>query len=413
MINDVQTSHRIIEDALVALKKQNEKMYIKLQQKIKKEVTYTPHSYAVITGLVDKRHYDNNVGDKVFYPMLKEDLQIKPYDLTQLLNDIKDKKPHLLCKAFVMCDYLKIKKLLNSNRVFKGIIATDEGDYKVNIKVELSKQHMEEISSLYKSFIHNQIPWKTVNTTYISKMIEIYVVNTEDLYKDCEIKSITIDFEEFNEFINYNLIPVWNVTYIELMTKGFPTPCEDYINYQHHIPLTAYDTNNSFLIQSPINDIEYINHYQDEITIINGLQDAIRWHTCLIKQPEETVGIHSKYPFFSNYAQSFFIQKYQHPSIRVRTKAELIQYIKSCGLEEYISFKDLSISTDGEDSNIETYNMNPFIIDEIRQESSTKKLVLLFQAHNKGLFFIRDLLSYIISEIQYIYPEYDCVGRVI
>ena len=56
--------------------------------------------------------------------------------------------------------------------------------------------------------------------------------------------------------------------------------------------------------------------------------------------------------------------------------------------------------------------MNFFMKDEIRDQKGRKKLVLFFKAKEKETWLLRDLASFIVSEVQELYPEYQCEGRI-
>lgn len=54
--------------------------------------------------------------------------------------------------------------------------------------------------------------------------------------------------------------------------------------------------------------------------------------------------------------------------------------------------------------------MNPFIEDEVRMPSAQMKLVLYFRKGKKEPWLQRDVLSFLTSEVQRLYPEYECGG---
>lgn len=54
--------------------------------------------------------------------------------------------------------------------------------------------------------------------------------------------------------------------------------------------------------------------------------------------------------------------------------------------------------------------MNFFMEDEIRDGTAEKKLVFTFKSKKMEEWLLRDLISFIVSEIQEIYPEYHCCG---
>ena len=56
--------------------------------------------------------------------------------------------------------------------------------------------------------------------------------------------------------------------------------------------------------------------------------------------------------------------------------------------------------------------MNPFIIDEVRRKDAAKQLILCFQGSQKLKWLQRDIMSFLVSEVQLLYPEYQCVGKL-
>lgn len=65
------------------------------------------------------------------------------------------------------------------------------------------------------------------------------------------------------------------------------------------------------------------------------------------------------------------------------------------------------------DGKNETYSMNPFIEDEIRDKRSQKKLLLCFKAGMGEEWLNRDIASFLVSEVQRLYPEYECGGMLV
>ena len=57
--------------------------------------------------------------------------------------------------------------------------------------------------------------------------------------------------------------------------------------------------------------------------------------------------------------------------------------------------------------------MNFFLRDEIRGKGGRQKLTLYFKPVGKERWLLLDLASYITSQVQELYPEYDCGGRLI
>jgi len=56
--------------------------------------------------------------------------------------------------------------------------------------------------------------------------------------------------------------------------------------------------------------------------------------------------------------------------------------------------------------------MNSFMKDEIREDKRARQLILNFRANTKETWMVRDLMSFITSEVQELYPEYQCGGKL-
>ncbi len=57
--------------------------------------------------------------------------------------------------------------------------------------------------------------------------------------------------------------------------------------------------------------------------------------------------------------------------------------------------------------------MNPFLLNEIRHQDMERVFVLIMRAKRKGDYFIWDVLSFLVSEIQLRLPEYECIGEIV
>ena len=81
-------------------------------------------------------------------------------------------------------------------------------------------------------------------------------------------------------------------------------------------------------------------------------------------------------------------------------------------MEEYSAYQDCRIE-DCFPGQRETYSMNSFVQDEIRDRTAQKKLVLYFRRGQKLEWLQRDVLSFLVSGVQRVYPEYDCGGVLV
>ena len=69
----------------------------------------------------------------------------------------------------------------------------------------------------------NGIPWKTVNAPYLFKMADVYITDIpKEISDHTPITKFGTDFGEYNKYIHYDMIPVWNIRRLKLDSVGFP-----------------------------------------------------------------------------------------------------------------------------------------------------------------------------------------------
>jgi len=94
--------------------------------------------------------------------------------------------------------------------------------------------------------------------------------------------------------------------------------------------------------------------------------------------------------------------------LTIKTKVELIRLIRS-----YEAAKDLSLHSiqivDGLRDGV-TYDVNPFLTDELRDGFVSKTMLLQFRITTKDYFTDQDVLSFLITQVQLAYPEFHCIG---
>lgn len=82
------------------------------------------------------------------------------------------------------------------------------------------------------------------------------------------------------------------------------------------------------------------------------------------------------YPVLGNRRAGSFAEKYQAKwNQSIRTKTQLMHFIKGFGLEDYVQYQDCRVAGEFPGKK-ETYSMNLFITDEFRNREAQDKLVL-------------------------------------
>ena len=195
---------------------------------------------------------------------------------------------------------------------------------------------------------------------------------------------------------------------------GFPVPCEDHKSYEHTISIREYGNEHVYLIDDTAH-IHSIRQVENKLIIMGEEAEARKWQVYMIKNGSNRRFERFTYPLMTNRRKDDFLERFSfRQGKRVRTEGELVRFIQGYGMEEYVSYEGFEI-LDRESSVelSETYSMNSFILDEIREDEYKKRLVLRFRKKSTMDFLLRDIVSFLVSEVQLMYGEYMCEGRLI
>lgn len=400
----------LMEGVFLSLYETNLKMYEDLERRVKEELDYDKNRYQIKTGIIEREFFD--ASHHLLFPMDERDLDGNRYDMKEILRAVTEEGGFPLMKVMLRCDYLELQKLLEAQPVFEGVIETEEPsqEWKVEVRLRENREYLEKIAYLYLLFTGNGIPWQTVNAPYLYKMADMIVTGLPEGVTGREkIRQVAIQFGEYSKIIQKDVIPVWNVQKLTLESVGFPTPCEDHRNFEHHVSLRRLGTEHAYLAEDDRN-IRSISQSGEKLRIVCEIGEAKKWNVYQIRSSEEQKIDRYTFPVMGNGREESFAEKYQRKwNQSIRTRTELARFIKGFGLEDYVSYEDCLVE-DGFPGRRETYSMNFFVQDEIRDKAAQKKLILYFRPGQKENWLQRDILSFLVSEVQRIYPEYDCGG---
>ena len=113
-------------------------------------------------------------------------------------------------------------------------------------------------------------------------------------------------------------------------------------------------------------------------------------------------------PMGNEQADSFAARMIAYYGATVKTNAELRRLLESYDASKYIEF--VSVKVVSGDMVGETYDVNAFLKDEIRDTIVSKSLLLTFKPLKRESFIMRDVVSFLTSQVQLIYPEFRCMG---
>lgn len=400
----------LVEQIFLSLYETNQEMYRELENRVMDDLAPEGNRYQICMTVM--RRDDVDLSHHLLGPMLAEDIRQEIPSLETIREQLAEKGRCPVKTLFMKCDYLIIRKLLSQGEV-AGTIRTDKGEYETRLSIRSKESHLQEISRLYQVFVRNGIPWQTINTAYLYKFVEVFLTELpEGLAAKEQILEVVPDLEEFQQWAREGYIPLWNVRKLILPSVGFPVPCEDYRSFEHTISIKNHGEEHVYLVDEE----DGLNHIRQSGThlLVMGKEGAARkWKVYMIRSGENRRFERLSYPLLTNMRKDSFLERFsKKQGMEVRTHAELARYLQAFSLEDYLTYVDCEI-TDRPTGEAESYSMNDFILDEIRDRKYQKCLRLTFRGRSKEDYLLRDMMSFLVSEVQLIYREYQCQGELL
>ena len=400
----------ILNGVFVNLKAETDRKYEQLEKRVFNEVKYSNQRYKIFSTI--NKRIDIDLTDDFLYAILPCDLNEPVYEVKEILNSLREKKQFELFNIFMECNYLTFKEFINKDINIQGVIKTNKRTYEAKFIVKENKNYFNQIENLYKTFIGNNIPWSTINNPYIHKIAKVVLIGTKsELDPGEKIETIDIDFGEYSKYVKYDMVPMWNVKEIKIKGTSFPMPCVDKITYEHNLSVSK---ENGYLVKMDVDNINYVMFKKGNIIISSTVDTTSTWEVLEIISPLSKSIKDYKYELMSNEIKENFSNKMLLQNNKnIKTKTDISRLVNSFDVSRYLKFKDVKLIDINNNVKKESYDANDFIADEIRESNIKKSLILLFEPLDKENYLNYDILSFIVSEVQFIYPEYQCEGRII
>ena len=402
----------IIENLFLSLYETNQEMYRKLESRIMDDLAFDLNRYQITVGIVERAYLDPS--HHLLSPIREEDMSVPAYDVLEVRRRIDEEGQSLAGTYFMEYDSLEIQKFLEKGKI-GGRIYTDAGDYPAEFRVEKNEAYLREISRLYEVFVSNGVPWQTVNAPYLYKFVNVYLEKLpEEITPAQKILKVEPDLEEFAQRAYDHYIPIWNIRKLTMDSVGFPVPCEDHKSYEHTISIREYGNEHVYLIDDTTH-IYSVRQKENRLIVMGEEAEARKWQVYMIRTGANRRFDRYTYPLMTNHRKDEFLERFgRRQGRRVRTEGELSRFIGSYGMEAYVVYEGFEIlDRDNSGEASESYTMNGFILDEIRDRDYEKRLVLLFRKKSALSFLLRDIMSFLVSEVQLMYGEYRCEGQLL
>lgn len=395
-----------------------EKMMLELFQHIKEEqnalegrifseLKAEKYAYAIYIGLIDRDHYDAT--DEFLVPICLSDVKNDPISIADALDA---EAPKLLGTIFVQHNAQEVQRFGASTQTFQGIIQTDVGEYQAFFRVKRSNRYLEQIAELYHVYLNNRIPWTTVCTAYLHKMFDVFLEKAEGLDKksDAKIQRVKIDFGSYEEFVRRDVIPLWNLPIVQKNTSVYPVPCADHTHFEHIIFAHRLKAGCRYLVKNDTPSLQGTRYLNGDLYITCANAQPAAWS--LFQVNPKPVRMNYLYPVLSNQPKECFsadLKEYYRQG--VKTKGELRRVIESYGYEGIVEFQDSELQV-AIAAPAQTYDMDNFITDEFRTQKSREVMLLRFGAVDPENYLNMDIMSFLVTQAQKLFPEYECRGML-
>ncbi|RDY30435.1 hypothetical protein [Lachnotalea glycerini] len=410
-LEDRRLFKEIAEKLLLEVNNYNQNAYKTLEQKILNEHKTKQNDFAIYLTLTDLEHYDAT--DTFMYPMIAKDTNKNKPSINTIRKILKTGEKQKLFSIYLKTSVSEIYKLIHRERTFHGVIRTQKSEYKGEFSISRNEQYMDLIKNLYYIFGVNYQPWMTVCEAYITKMFDVYLCSVEQVSEKEEIEEIVIDFEEYADQVNYHMIPLWNLEMKLEKTSTYPDACIDKINYEHHIFSHRLKPECEYLIMNTDVEITNIRRLNGDLIISCPLETPCEWQFYQVNKRNGKE--YYLYPILSNQSKESFAGCLTEMFRRsIKTKSELARLMEAFSYSNYVVFQDFEIlDTKPEGLEAYNYNMDGFILDEIRIGRSCQTLVLSFSAVEQTNYLNEDIMSFLVTQVQKLFPEYLCIGKLI
>lgn len=402
-------TEKMMSELFLHLKEEQCAMEAKLLAELKSQRS----QYAVCISLTDRAHYD--AGDDFLVPMRQAD--VLKTDIP-LLEAISQTSPTPILLFFLQQDAQIVRSFAEQAPHYQGQLRTDKTVYHATFRVEQDISYLKQIEALYHTFYKNHIPWNTVCTAFLTKMFHVFVDSVEgmeNIKKDCDetIQSVEIDFGSYESYICQNVFPLWNLLAVQKSTSVYPSPCADHIHYEHRIFAHRLRSGCHYLVIDPPDSLQSVRHVDQDVLITCQERQPAMWELFQVNPKPEYVRPSYRYPVLTNQPDDRFSAElcdyYRHS---VKTKGELRRVMDSYGYSGIVAFQDAQLLPDWTGA-AQTYDMDYFITEELRHRDSQETLLLKFLASDSDDYLNMDIMSFLVTQAQKLFPEYCCKGILV
>ena len=390
----------VLHKTLVPFYEHAKERFENLEARLVQSSADSQGAYELITGIANRAKID--VTDTAMFPMDYDDLNGTVVDGEELLERVRAGKPYPLFRVFLEADYPTLRRIQREKRHFRGVVVTEEGEYFSEVRLVPNTSYLKQVAELYPIFAKNGITWKTACIPYLGKFFDVEVLATDCPEKQTIIK-YKIDFEEYIGFVKYDVVPMWNVRVLKEKTGAYPDLAMDRVHYEHVIYRNRFTAQCDYLVADKEVNLWNVFFQDGDMHIVCDDPNPRTWY--FVELNYQIRQMKWETPYFGN-------GKSDEKNRRIHTKAEIMRFMTSLSCKE-LEYVDSEFCDSDSIKESNTYSMDEFLADEIRVGKHRDALVLRFRVIGEKNYLTYDVMSYLISRIQWELPEFLCIGELI
>lgn len=381
--------------------------YHGLEQRMLAEVPHPAEAPDIMTGLCRRRDYDRT--DKELYPMDAADLLKKEIPAADVLEHVQQGKGYALFPVFFAGETSELQNLLRQRRKFSGTVKSDYCEVAATFELRPCRQYLQQIEALYDVTGQNGLPWRSVLSPYLYKYAEVWITSLENWDGDQAIERVILDYAEFRDVIHEDMVPLWNIQPWKAHTSCYPEPCMDRTSYEHRLYASQFPDACQYLLASSDAEIRSVRWQGGDLIISCDQQEAEDW-PLLRLYPVSSSEKYGYRVYGNQHNQSFARNLLASYGQRIKTRAEVERFLRSFRCMGDFTLQDIHLCKNT--GQAETYSTDAFIDYEFRTGSREYTLALDFQAKQEDYRNL-DVISFLVTNLQHYFPEYECAGRLV
>ena len=367
-----------------------ENKYRALEQRVLDEMELSWKRFSVYMTIVERAAYDPI--NSFWFPLCEEDVKAaekQEYKTIYLAADDEN------CRRF-------------SEQ--KTITGTDKKTGEsISFKIEKTAAYQERMQKLYTLFSGNHIPWQTVNMGHVERFFDL--IPAEDSHMESDT---AISFGEWDRYIRWEMIPLWNIERREVHSVEYRVPCIDEIFYEHIFYLPEAEGAEDGYLAEAEEDILSIRCEENRIllrTKEDTLGDAMIYRLRQ-NRPEPEYGYW--YPVLSNCKKDNLAARYlQQTGNFIQTPMELYRKIEEMSEGYKIDILSYEITDRVEEESL-WGDMNSFMGEQIFSQDKRNILLLRIKREQQEKDYLYEpRIRYILTQLQMEFLEYRCVGILV